>query len=52
MKICFSQMIGVEVPLPGSFTFHLMLFVSLQVTGGLAAGAVPLAWGPRHCGQF
>src|SRR5580700_1711333 len=52
MKTYLSQMMGVAEPLPGSFTFHLTLLVSLQLTGGLAAGATPLAKGPRHCGQF
>src|SRR5579884_2096833 len=46
------QTTGVAEPLPGSFTFHLMLLDSLQLVGGLASGATPLAIGPRHCGQF
>src|SRR5262245_41639026 len=45
-------MIGVAEPLPGIFTFHFTLLVSLQVTGGDASGAVPFWSGPRHCGQF
>src|SRR5690348_4094037 len=45
-------MSGVAEPSPGIFTFHLMLFVSLQETGGSAAGATPLCSGPRHSGQF
>src|SRR5580658_3216514 len=52
MKTMFSQTIGEAEPSPGSFTFHLMLLVSLQVVGGLASGATPVASGPRHCGQF
>jgi hypothetical protein len=44
-------MMGVEVPLPGIRTFHFTFFVSLHSTGGLAPGAMPLASGPRHCGQ-
>src|SRR5262245_56881681 len=42
---------GVACPVPGIFTFHLMWLDSLQVVGGLAAGATPVARGPRHCGQ-
>jgi hypothetical protein len=45
-------MMGVARPPPGIFTFHLTLFVSLQVVGGLASGATPFWSGPRHCGQF
>src|SRR5579872_6113952 len=52
MKIRSSQMIGVAVPLPGTFTFHFTWLVSLQVVGGLASGRAPVAKGPRHCGQF
>src|SRR5262245_17384152 len=52
MKTLLSQMTGVAEPLPGIFTFHLTWLVSLQVVGGLAKGATPLASGPRHCGQF
>ena len=52
MKIWLSQIIGVAKPLPGIFTFHRMLFVSLQVVGGWPAGATPVPNGPRHCGQF
>src|SRR5437870_7550984 len=52
MNTCFSQMIGVAVPSPGILTFHFRLLVSLQVMGGLAAGATPLWRGPRHWGQF
>jgi hypothetical protein len=46
------QMTGVDVPLPGSATFHFTFDDSLHVVGGLASGATPLASGPRHCGQF
>src|SRR5439155_25984454 len=45
------QMIGVESPSPGTFTFHLIWLVSLQLSGGSARDATPLANGPRHCGQ-
>src|SRR5687767_13088940 len=52
IKIWSPQMMGVEVPKPGIFVFHLRLFVSVQAVGGLACGATPLPSGPRHCGQF
>ena len=52
MKTRSSQMMGVAWPLPGIFTFHLTLLVSLHVVGGLANGATPFWSGPRHCGQF
>src|SRR5215210_6218854 len=45
-------MIGVEVPNPGSFTFHFTCSVSLQLVGGAASGATPDISGPRHCGQL
>src|SRR5205085_10687855 len=45
-------MIGVEVPNPGSFTFHFTCSVSLQLVGGAASGATPDVSGPRHCGQL
>jgi len=47
-----SQMIGVEVPKPGSFAFHFTRSLSLQLVGGAPCGATPVAWGPRHCGQL
>src|SRR5205823_1724300 len=46
-----AQTIGVESPEPGSLTFHFTCSVSLQLTGGSANGAAPVASGPRHCGQ-
>src|SRR4051812_6493425 len=52
MKTWSPQMIGVAAPLPGIRTFHFTLLVSLQVEGGFPEGAVPVASGPRHCGQF
>src|SRR6185436_20257990 len=52
MKIWFSQMMGVDVPYPGSFSFHFTLLSSLHEVGGSAFGATPVAVGPRHCGQF
>src|SRR5580658_5521373 len=51
MKMRLSQTMGVESPSPGMGVFHLTLLVSLQVTGGSASGATPVASGPRHCGQ-
>lgn len=50
-KIWSFQTIGVEVPKPGIFIFHFTFSVSLQVVGGFAPGATPLARGPRHLGQ-
>jgi hypothetical protein len=40
------------MPRPAIFTFHFTFSVSLQVVGGLPFGAMPLASGPRHCGQL
>src|SRR5687768_15297326 len=51
-KIESPQMIGVDVPRPGSLTFQRTFLPSPQVSGGSAVGAAPLASGPRHCGQF
>lgn len=51
IKIRSPQTIGVESPAPGTLTFHLTFSVSLQVEGGSASGAAPVANGPRHCGQ-
>jgi hypothetical protein len=45
-------MIGVEVPYPGMRYFHFTFCVSLHVRGGVASAAVPVAAGPRHCGQL
>ena len=44
MNTLSPQTTGVELPLPGSLTFHLMFSVSLQVTGGSPVGA-PLVLG-------
>jgi hypothetical protein len=52
MKMRSPQMIGVDAPLPGSFTFHLMFLSSAHSVGGSASGAAPVPSGPRHCGQF
>ena len=45
------QTIGLLLPSPGSATFHLMFFVSLHSSGGVAAGASPVPSGPRHIGH-
>lgn len=45
------QMIGVELPLPGIFTFHLTCLDSLHSRGGLPSVETPSAEGPRHCGH-
>jgi hypothetical protein len=46
-------MMGDELPLPGSSTFHLILVFSLHLTGGAAFfGAIPLDCGPLQVGQF
>ena len=45
------QTIGVAEPLPGISIFQRRFCVSLHSTGGSAAGASPVARGPRHCGQ-
>src|SRR5437773_10814104 len=50
-QICSPRMIGEERPRPVIRTFHAILLVSLQVTGGSACGAQPLPAGPRNCGQ-
>src|SRR5688572_23868895 len=52
MKILSPQTMGVAVPRPGSFTFHLMFSSSLQVVAGEASGDAPVSKGPRHFGQF
>src|ERR1700676_3161000 len=53
MKIVLSQMIGVEAPQEGSFVRQTTFSVSLHVTGrSCAAGAAPVKFGPRHCGQL
>ena len=50
--ICPFQMIGVEVPLPGSLIFHATFLVALQLTGYVPLGATPLSVGPRQLGQL
>ncbi len=50
-KILSPHTIGLEVPWPGTGTFHLTFCVSLQVSGGLAVVETPAAIGPRHAGQ-
>src|SRR5580704_12044180 len=52
IKIRLSHTMGVALPSPGIGVFHLTLLVSLQVNGGSASGANPVASGPRHCGQL
>src|SRR5277367_3950493 len=52
MKTRLSHTMGVALPSPGIGVFHLTLLVSLQVKGGSACGAKPVASGPRHCGQL
>src|SRR5262245_27463938 len=49
---CSPQTMGVALPLPGSSAFHLIFFLSSQVSGGLARGAVPFASGPRQWCQL
>src|SRR5947207_13209659 len=51
IKTRSPQTMGVESPAPGILTFHFMWSVSLQVKGGSASGASPVASGPRHWGQ-
>ena len=52
IKTWSSQMIGVDVPLPGIWVFHRTFRVSLHSVGGVAEGETPLACGPRQAGQF
>jgi hypothetical protein len=51
MKMWSPHTIGVDIPLPGSFTFHLIPSVSLHLAGGCAVAETPVFKGPRHCGQ-
>jgi hypothetical protein len=46
------QTTGEELPLLGTFTFHLTFFVSLHEAGGSAVADAPVASGPRHAGQY
>ena len=47
------QIMGDELPFPGSSTFHLILVFSLHLMGGAAFfGAMPLDCGPLQVGQF
>ena len=48
----FSQMIGVECPIPCSLHFHLRFSFSLHDVGGFAFGASPVPRGPRHWCQL
>src|ERR1700677_2595009 len=43
---------GVALPRPDSSAFHLMFVDASHVIGGSGLGAVPLASGPRQCGQL
>ena len=51
-KIRSPQTTGDAEPRPGISTFHLTFFVSLHSIGGSAVFDTPLAYGPRHCGQY
>jgi hypothetical protein len=51
-KILFSQMIGLELPGPASFSFHLMFSVGDQVLGRSFSEDFPLPEGPLKAGQF
>jgi hypothetical protein len=42
----------VDVPRPGTLTFHFTFFVSLHSIGGSPVGETPFINGPRHAGQF
>src|SRR5215204_3309516 len=46
------QMTGVPDPRPGISIFQRMFFVSLHSSGGSAVRETPVAYGPRHCGQY
>src|SRR4029079_11253347 len=46
------QTIGDADPRPGISVFHRTFFVSLHSTGGSAVFDTPVAWGPRHWGQY
>ena len=47
-----SQMMGVELPWPGSLTFHLIFCVALHLVGGWQPVTVPSALGPRQVGHW
>jgi len=52
-KISSLQMLGDELPFPGTSTFYLILVFSLNLMGGAAFfGAIPLDCGPLQVGQF
>ena len=51
-KMRSPQMIGVEPDHAGSGSFHVMFSVVDHFTGRLVSALIPLAEGPRHCGQF
>src|SRR5687768_7850333 len=46
------QTTGEDEPRPGISIFHLMFLVSLHSRGGVACRDTPVAYGPRHCGQY
>src|SRR4026207_1905715 len=43
---------GVDPDHVGSDNFHVMFSVVVHVTGRFVSPLMPLADGPRHCGQF
>ena len=43
---------GVDPDQVGSGNFHAMFSVVVHVTGRFVSELIPLAEGPRHCGQF
>ena len=51
-KICSPHTAGVDVPAPGSFTFHARPSSAENFTGYSPSAATPVPSGPRHCGQF
>src|SRR6188474_424195 len=51
-KMRSPQMIGVELPLPGSVSFQARFLVSLNAAGRFFSLEMPLLSGPRHWGQL
>ena len=47
-----SQIMGVELPLPGRSTFHLIFCVAFHFVGGWQPVTVPSALGPRQVGHW
>jgi hypothetical protein len=43
---------GVEPDHSGSGSFHVMFSVVVHLIGRFVSVLIPLADGPRHCGQF